>query len=76
MDRIQPVLLPLVAYWAHPTRVVDAAGAIAQHGVVLPTAFPQRVDDRHVFVGQVVTIIMRHLHVKPHAPAALSSDAA
>ena len=38
----------------------------ADHRIVAPTAFPQRVDDLHVLVGQVVAIVMHHLGVETH----------
>src|SRR3984957_5578696 len=39
----------------------DAPSAVAEHRIVLPTSFPQLVADLHIFVGDVVAIIMRAL---------------
>ena len=51
----------------------DAARAVAHHGVVLPAAFPELVDDLHVFVGDVVAVVMRGLAVHADAPRAALS---
>src|SRR6202021_2486657 len=39
----------------------DAARAVAQCRVVFPTAFPELVDDSHIFVGDVVAVVMSRL---------------
>lgn len=41
----------------------DAALAVPQHGVVLPAAFPELVDDLHVFVGDLVAVVVPGLLV-------------
>jgi hypothetical protein len=45
---------------------------VAQHGAVFPAAFPELVDQLHVFVGQVVAVVVRIWPVRPTARAALS----
>ena len=56
---MQLVLQALVMHLVHPRRIgVDTAVAGTQHGTVFPTAFPQLVDQGHVFVGQVITVIV------------------
>ena len=44
----------------------DAIVAVAHHRVVLPASFPQLVHDLHVFVGDVVAMVVRVLRVHPH----------
>jgi len=34
------------------------ASLVAQHSVVLPAAFPKLVDDLHVFLGDIITVIV------------------
>ena len=41
----------------------DAARAVAQHGVVLPAPLPELVDHLHIFVGDLVAVVMRGLLV-------------
>ena len=41
----------------------NPARAIAQRGVVLPAAFPELVDHLHIFVGDVVAVVMPGLLV-------------
>ena len=41
----------------------DSARAVAQRRVVLPTAFPELVDNLHIFVGDVVAVVMPGLFV-------------
>ncbi len=41
----------------------DAARAVAQRRVVFPAAFPELVDHFHIFVGDVVAVVMRGLLV-------------
>ena len=42
----------------------DAPGAVAEHRIVLPASFPQLVADLHIFVGDVVAIVVRALAAK------------
>ena len=42
----------------------DAPGAVAKNGIVLPASLPQLVADLHIFVGDVVAIIVRALAAK------------
>src|ERR1700689_5445530 len=39
----------------------DAPGAVAQHRAVLPASFPQLVADLHIFVGDVIAVVVRAL---------------
>ncbi len=41
----------------------DAARTVAQNGVVLPASFPQLVDQLHIFVRDLVAVVMRGLLV-------------
>ncbi|MEY9549382.1 hypothetical protein ABIF67_003447 [Bradyrhizobium japonicum] len=41
----------------------DAARPVAQNGVVLPAAFPELVDHLHIFVGDVVAVVVSGLLV-------------
>ena len=43
------------------------SGLVAPHGAVFPAAFPQLVDDLHVFVGDVVAPVVVGLRRQPHA---------
>ena len=43
------------------------AGAVAQHGVVLPASFPKLVDHLHVFLGHVVAAVVLRLLRQAHA---------
>ena len=57
-------MLALVLDAMHLARIgKDAARAVAQHGVVLPAAFPELVDHLHIFIGDVVAVVMRGLLV-------------
>ena len=50
-----------------PGRVgVEAACLVTQHGTVFPTALPQLVDQRHVFVRQVVAVVVGGLSGQAH----------
>ena len=40
---------------------VHAVVAVLDHGVVVPTAFPQFVADVHVLVGDHVTVVVVYL---------------
>ena len=42
----------------------DAAGAVAENSIVLPASFPQLVADLHIFVGDVVAVVVRALAAK------------
>src|SRR6187402_1983273 len=41
----------------------DAALAVAQHRVVLPASFPELVDHLHIFVGDLVAVVVPGLLV-------------
>jgi hypothetical protein len=36
---------------------VNAVGLVAPHGAVFPARLPQLIDDRHVFVGGIATLL-------------------
>ena len=64
MNGVEPVIVALVLDAMHLRRIgEDAARAIAQHRVVLPASFPELVDQLHIFVGDVVAVVMRGLLV-------------
>ena len=64
VNGVEPVVVALVPDAMHLRRIgEDAARAVAQHGVVLPAAFPELVDHLHIFVGDVVAVVMRGLLV-------------
>jgi hypothetical protein len=57
---------PAVADGAHARRLgVDAALTIAQHGVVVPRAFPQLVDHVEEFVRALIALVVQQLRFKP-----------
>jgi hypothetical protein len=61
------VLRAAVVHHVHLGRIdVDAVFLVAQHGAVFPAAFPELVDQRHVFVGQVVAVVVRGLAREAH----------
>ena len=64
MDRVEAIVGALMGDAMHLRRIgEDAARAIADRGVVLPASFPELVDDLHIFVGDVVAVVMRGLLV-------------
>ena len=64
MNGIQPVMVTLVSDPMHLGGIGEnAAGPIAQRGVVLPASFPELVDHFHIFVGDTVAVVMRGLLV-------------
>ena len=64
VNGIEPVVVSLVLDAMHLRRIgEDAARAIAQHRVVLPASFPELVDHLHIFVGDIVAVVMRGLLV-------------
>ncbi len=64
MDRVEPVVGALVLHTVHLRRIgEDAARDVADRGVVLPAAFPELVDQLHIFVGELVAVVMRGLLV-------------
>src|ERR1019366_6916835 len=68
-QRVKTVLLALVPDRPDPARLgVDATGTVSHDRVVAPAALPQRIHDPHVFLGEIVTIIVRHLLAQPHRP--------
>ena len=67
--RIETELLALVPHRPDAGGLgIDAAFPVAHHGVVSPAAFPQGVDDPHVFLGEIVTVVVRHLFAQSHRP--------
>ena len=59
---IELVLLARVVHAVDSCGIgIDAIRAIAQHRAVFPAALPQLVDQLHVFVGQVVAVVVRGL---------------
>ena len=40
-----------------------AAGAVAQHRIVFPASLPELVDHLHIFVGDLVAVVVRGLLV-------------
>src|SRR4051794_14322742 len=46
---------------------VDAVRRVAYNSVILPAAFPELVDDLHIFFGEVVAGVVIELSLKPHS---------
>src|SRR5262249_25636888 len=44
----------------------SANRAVAPDGAVLPTAFPEPIDDLHVFLGDRVALFVSRLRHQPH----------
>ena len=64
MNGIEPVVVALVLDAMYLRRIgKDAARAIAHRRVVLPASFPELVDHLHIFVRDVVAVVMRGLPV-------------
>src|SRR5260370_17489754 len=64
VDRIDAVVVSLVPDTMHLRRVGENAScAISQRRVVLPASLPELVDHFHIFVGDIVTVVMRGLLV-------------
>ncbi len=64
MNGIEPVIGAFVLDAMHLGGIgKNAARAIAQHGAILPAAFPELVDQFHIFVGDLVAVVMRGLLV-------------
>jgi len=64
VNRVDPIVVSLVPDTMDLGGIgEDAAGTIPQCGVVLPASFPELVDHLHVFVGDVVTVVVRGLLV-------------
>ena len=64
MNGIEPVIIALVPDAMHLCRIgEDAARPVAQRGVILPASFPELVDHLHIFVGDIVAVVMRGLLV-------------
>src|SRR5689334_994906 len=64
MNGVETVVLALVLDAVNFRRIgEDAASAIAHRRIILPASFPQLVDDLHIFIGNVVAVIMRRLLV-------------
>ena len=64
MNGVEPVVASLVLDAMHFRRIgKDAARAVAQHGVVLPASFPELVDQLHIFIRDLVAVVMRGLLV-------------
>ncbi len=56
----------LVARGVHLRRVgEDPGGGVHHHGVVLPAALPQGVDDVHELVGDLVALVVWDLSLEP-----------
>jgi hypothetical protein len=69
MNRIDAVIVSLVPDTMHPRWIGEnSLDTIAQRRVVLPAAFPELVDHLHIFVGDVVTVVMRGLLVLAGSP--------
>ena len=45
---------------------VNPRGAISLHRIGGPGFLPQPIEDFHIFIGQIIAIIMRHLPIQPH----------
>ena len=64
MNGIEPVVVSLMLDAMHLRRIgKNPARAVAQHGVVLPASFPELVDQLHIFVRDLVAVVMRGLLV-------------
>src|SRR5689334_11079522 len=46
---------------------IDPTLAVAQNRIVLPAAFPQLVDDLHVLLGRLITIVVLRLLIEARA---------
>ena len=64
MNGVEPVVASLVLDPMHFRRIGEnAARAVAENGVVLPASFPELVDQLHIFVRDLVAVVMRGLLV-------------
>src|SRR5258708_35600592 len=64
MDGVEAVVVALMGDAMHLRRIgEDAARAVAQHSVVLPASFPELVDHLHIFVRDIVAVVMAGLLV-------------
>ena len=72
MDGVERKCGPSWVDPVHALGIRSARGAVADHGVVLPAAFPELVDGLHIVVGDGVAFVMPGLLGRPMALAALS----
>ena len=64
MDGVEAIVIALMRDAMDLRRIgEDAARAVADRGVVLPASFPELVDHLHIFVRDVVAVVMRGLLV-------------
>src|SRR6185436_4997700 len=64
MNGVEPVVGALVLNAMYFGRIgKNAARAVAQHGVVFPASFPEFVDQLHIFIRDLVAVVMRGLLV-------------
>src|ERR1043165_8294673 len=64
MDRIEPGVVSLVLNAVHFRWIGEnAARAVAENGAVLPASFPELVDQLHIFIRELVAVVMRGLLV-------------
>jgi len=69
VDRIDLEMPAVVLDAMHVLRPREhAPRTVAQHRLVLPAAFPQLVDDLHVFFGDFVARVVLRLSREPDAP--------
>jgi hypothetical protein len=47
---------------------IDAINPIGDNRVILPASFEEFVDRLHVFVGEVIAVVMLDLPIKSHRP--------
>src|SRR5437879_4201013 len=68
MDSVERIVLAIMLDAVNTRRLgEDAARLVALYGVVFPAAFPQLVDDLHVFFGDIVAVVMGVLAGLAHA---------
>src|SRR6266705_6011506 len=68
MDRVDAVELPVVAYAADLRRVgEDPARPVALDRILFPATLPESVDHLHVFLGDLVTLVVAGLRPQSHA---------
>src|SRR5690348_1649639 len=62
MRTLNRIVLSLVVYLMNASRISVGARLLVQHdSVVVPTLLPKLVDDIHIFISAIVSLVVRYV---------------
>jgi hypothetical protein len=69
MDRVDPVPPADMVDRVYFRRIgIEPVVAVRDNSAVLPASFKEFIDDLHIFVREVVAVVVLDLPIEPHRP--------